>query len=103
MSRFILSAAIIAMTLTCVGCATSPPAKQRLALSPYLLFDRHPGPTSASDIAYRSHWPNAASGVVIRERIQFQDRVYDSQGRNLGRHQDYRRNFRSRRIGVIER
>lgn len=103
MQRFIILTVITAAMFTVMGCANTPPAKQRLAMSSSLLFDRHPGLTSASDIAYRNQWPTAASGALIRERIQFTDRVFDFQGRNFGRRQNYQRNFQSRRTGVIER
>lgn len=99
-----LTLAVIIMALSLTGCAApSAPARPRLAMTPNLLFDQHPGSTYAHDVRRGRTWPSAAAGAMIRERIQFTDRVYDFQGRNLGRFQDYQRNFQSRRIGVIER
>jgi len=68
-----------------------------------MLFDRFPGPTSATSIAPRSDWPTAVNGHRISERVLFDEYFQDRQGNSLRSDNTFYRLFTTRRSGVIER
>lgn len=69
----------------------------------FLLFDRYAGPTFDTMIPPRGDWPSVASGANLGERINYREYIRDYQGRNANAQQQFRRDFISRRSGVISR
>lgn len=93
------------------GCATPEFAVQdpicrsaaAEAPSPYLLFDRHPGPTNAAGVPPRVAWPTVEVGTQVREAVQFQEYFIDRQGGARRGYDTYYRRFTTRRAGIVAR
>ena len=89
--------------LLAAGCATRSPRLTVARSKQFLLFDRIPGDTKATDIAFRSEWPTADAGTVVRETVDFTEYFLDRQGRDLNGHNAFTRRFTTRRRGLIVR
>ena len=64
-----------------------------------LLFDHLPGYPSASQIVHRSDWPSTFRSWSVGEVVEYREQIYDYQngGRDSG--DQFRRYFRSTRVG----
>ena len=76
------------------ACPVKPP-------SPSALFDAQPGFPVASQFAFRSIWPSAASFQPVQELVEYRERFIDRQGDGFwNRGRDYvHRRFDTRRTG----
>lgn len=75
-------------------------AGQGAALASTLLFDRHPGAYSASQLNWRSDWPSTASYYSPGQVIFFRERFIDHQGHAFGGRDHFHRRAESVRVGV---
>ncbi|MCH7701131.1 MAG: hypothetical protein IID37_05545 [Planctomycetes bacterium] len=104
MKRFRSFAALLLAMAGLSGCG--PPIRHGLrseAPRVALLFDHLPGRPSASQIVHRSDWPSTFRSWSVGEVVEYREQVYDYQngGRNSG--DQFRRYFRSTRVGRSHR
>jgi hypothetical protein len=84
-------------------CAHLPVAVSAPRLASGLIFDRQPGPFSASDFAWRSDWPSTDSYYRQEEITFYREEFHDIQGPGLHNNDQTYRRFDTYRYGQAVR
>lgn len=83
-----------------VGCASTPVSQPSVRIvKTDVLFNPDWTGVPTFDVA-RSSWPSTPAYLPVGEVVDYQETIYDQQGRSWGGRQDYyRRQFKSVRTG----
>ncbi|MCH9033190.1 MAG: hypothetical protein IID42_01640 [Planctomycetes bacterium] len=101
MQRLMIAIFVVGMTITgLVGCASMPgPHRPVRRVKVDLLFNPEWTGVPTFDVS-RSSWPSTPAYLSVGEVVDYQETIYDLQGRSSrGQGDYYRRQFKSVRIG----
>lgn len=101
MQRLMIAICVFGIAIAgLVGCASAPTSHHSVRkVQMDVLFNPDWTGVPTFDIA-RSSWPSTPAYLPAGEIVDYQETIYDQQGRSsLGREDYYRRQFRSVRIG----
>ncbi len=94
---------VIGTLLLAAGCSARSPHLADAGSKQFLIFDRIPGDTYATDVGIRRAWPTADAGAVVRQTVDFTEYFVDRQGRDNNGRSAFNRRFSTRRRGLIVR